>query len=87
MVSKWYTLDKFIYKITSKYNISCCLGHEQGISNNFLSKHAEMQSCADTEWKTGVMGWVWLLVPFGVCGYHGNGEERLRVVEKVGHFQ
>ena len=25
--------------------------------------HAEMQSCADTEWNRSIMGWVWLLVP------------------------
>ena len=31
--------------------------------------------------------WVWLLVPLGVCSYHGNGEEKLRVVEELGHFQ
>ena len=49
--------------------------------STFFPIHAEMQSCADTEWKMGIMGWVWLLVPLRVCGYHGNGEENLRVVE------
>ena len=29
------------------------------------------------------MGWVWLIVPLRVCGYHGNGEEKLRVVEEL----
>ena len=48
---------------------------------------SEMQSCADTEWKMGIMGWVWLNVPWRVCDYHGNGEEKLRVVEELGHFQ
>ena len=46
-----------------------------------------MQSCADTEWNMGIMGWVWLLVPLRVCGYHGNAEEKVRVVEELGHFQ
>ena len=32
------------------------------------------------------MGWVWLIVPLRVCGYHGNGEEKLRVVEELGHL-
>ena len=40
-----------------------------------------MQSCADTKWKTGIMGWLWLLVRLRLCGYHGNGEDKLRVVE------
>ena len=39
-------------------------------------------SCAYTERKMGIIGWVWLLVP-RVCGYHGNGEEKLKVVENV----
>ena len=52
----------------------------------FSSIHAEMQSCADTEWNMGIMGWVCLLVPLRVCGYHGNGEEKLRVVEELVHF-
>ena len=42
-----------------------------------------MQSCADTEWKIGIMnqcGILWF-------GHHGNGEEKFRVVEEVGYFQ
>ena len=27
------------------------------------------------------------LVPLRVCGYHGNGEEKLMVVEQLGHFK
>ena len=53
---------------------SCCLDHEKGLSRNFFSIHAEMQSCADTE--LSIMVWVWLLVPLRVCGYHRNGEEK-----------
>ena len=58
------------------YNISCCLDHEKGPSRNFIPIHAEMQSCADTEWNMSIMGWVWLLVPLRGCGYHRNGEEK-----------
>ena len=46
------------------------MDHEK---RNFPPIHAEMQSCADTEWK---MEWVWLPVPLKGCGYHGNGEEK-----------
>ena len=46
-----------------------------------------MQLCADTEWNMGIVGWIWLLVPLRVCGYHGNCEEKVRVVEELGHFQ
>ena len=28
-------------------------------------------------------GWVWLLVPLKGCGYHRNGEEKLKVVEEL----
>ena len=35
----------------------------------------------------GYNGWVWFVVPLRVCGYHGNGEKQLMVVEEVGHFQ
>ena len=44
--------------------------------------HAEMQSCRILNGR-----WVWLLVPLKGCGYHGSGEEKLRVVEELGHFQ
>ena len=60
----------------------------KGLSRNYSPIHAEMQSCV-TEWKMSIMGWVWLLVPLRVCGYHRNGEEKgkVRVVEELGHFQ
>ena len=38
-------------------------------------------------WNMGIMGLVWLLVPLRVCGYHRNGEEKVRVVEELRHFQ
>ena len=34
----------------------------------------------------GIMGWVWLLVPLRVFGYHGNCEEKVRVVKELGHW-
>ena len=64
------------YKVHCCFNTFCCLDHEKGLSRNFFPRNAEMQSCAHTEWSMSIMGWVWLLVPLRVCGYHRNGEEK-----------
>ena len=51
-----------------------------------MPPYMQMQSRADTE-KMDIMGWVWLIVPLSMCGYHGNGWEKLGVFEELGHFQ
>ena len=43
-----------------------------------------MQKCNHVRILNG--RWVWLLILLSGCGDHGNGEERLGVVEEVGHF-
>ena len=58
----------------SQCSISCCLDHEKGLSRNFFPIHAEMQSCADTEWKCDGCGFpVRVLVHSGVCVLRSNG--------------
>ena len=40
-----------------------------------------------SEWNMDILGWVWLLVPLRGRGYHGNGEEKVMVVEELSHLK